>query len=346
MLSKQVFIIAARLLAVAVNCSPLRCEPQGAVTESVSIIKADPHHENTLLAGTSTALLFRSRDRGDSWDRVQFPGERRSTLHALMIDPTRINVYFVGVTSEKVEYAGLFRSSDEGAHWEQVPDLREKQVWSLASWEPDSRIMAAGTEEGVFLSKDGGENWTHISPARYAGPQPVVSLAFDPHRRNIIYAGTPHLAWKTIDGGANWRPIHHGMQEDSDIFSIDVDRTMPKRLFAGACTGVYRSLDGGTTWSNLERFLGAQFRTYVVTHAPNSANALFAGTRDGLFLSPDGGATWKTLSRKIVRSVAFDPFDPRRVFVASDQGILRSDDGGHHFTTVNQGLQDHSSILK
>jgi len=52
--------------------------------------------------------------------------------------------------------------------------------------------------------------------------------------------------------------------------------------------------------------------------------------------------TWRTLSRRSVRSVAFDPVDPRRVFVATDEGILRSEDGGGHFTLANQGLYDRS----
>ena len=39
-----------------------------------------------------------------------------------------------------------------------------------------------------------------------------------------------------------------------------------------------------------------------------------------------------------VSEIAFDPADPRRIFVATDRGILRSDDGGIHFHHANQGL--------
>ena len=57
-----------------------------------------------------------------------------------------------------------------------------------------------------------------------------------------------------------------------------------------------------------------------------------------LILSPDGGATWQRLSAEAARSIAFDPADPQRIFVATDRGILRSDDGGIHFRGANQGL--------
>jgi photosystem II stability/assembly factor-like uncharacterized protein len=264
----------------------------------------------------------------------------------VLIDPARANVYFVAVTSETPQFAGVFRSIDEGASWEQVRDLSQKQVWSLASWAPDARVIAAGSQDGVYLTRDGGENWTRISSQRTAGPQPVVALAFDPLHRNILYAGTPHLAWKTINSGATWRPMRNGMQEDSDIFSIETDQIRPRRLFAGACSGIYRSLDGGNTWSSLERAVGAQFRTYVVVHPPRNANVLFAGTNAGLLQSPDGGATWHRLSSLPARSIAFDPADPARVFVATDQGILRSEDGGSHFTEANQGLHDEASIVR
>jgi photosystem II stability/assembly factor-like uncharacterized protein len=348
MSSKRIPMIAVRVAALAL-ASPwaLHLNGQADITLAapVTVVRADPHHRGTLLAGTATALLYRSRNGADSWIRLPFPAELRSNLHALMIDPVRTDVYLVAVTSEIPRYAGLYRSTDEGATWEQLRDLRRKQAWSLASWTGDSHVIAAGTEDGIFMTRDGGDNWTNISARGYARPKPVVTLAFDPAHRNILYAGTPHLAWKTTDDGRTWHALQRGMPEDSDIFSIIVDGKRSTRLFAGACSGIYRSLNGGETWASLEQAVGAQFRTYVVAHAPHSANVLFVGTNGGLLQSPDGGATWRHVSRPTTRSVAFDPVDPRHVFVATDEGILRSEDGGGHFAVANQGLYDRSSAF-
>jgi photosystem II stability/assembly factor-like uncharacterized protein len=304
----------------------------------------DPHHPGTVLAGTATALLFRSRDGAATWTPLPFPAELRATLHAILIDPVKPNMYLVAASSETALHAGVFRSEDEGATWEQAPGLRKKQVWSLASWAADARVIAAGAEDGVFLTRDGGKTWTRISSPGQVAPRPVVALAFDPADSNILYAGTPHLAWKTTNGGADWRSIHRGMQEDSDVFSIEVDWNRPRRLFAGACSGIYRSLDGGGAWASLELAVGARLRTYVVAQAPRSVNVVFAGTSDGLLQSPDGGATWRRLSPQSARSIAFDPADPRRMFVATDQGILRSEDGGSRFTEANRGLYNRSRL--
>ena len=155
----------------------------------------------------------------------------------------------------------------------------------------------------------------------------MVSLAFDPADVKILYAGTPHLAWKTINGGRTWQPIHKGMEEDSDIFSLDVNVKRRSHLFAGACSGVYRSVDGGSTWTSLEHELGGQFRTYVVRSAPNSPEVVYAGTNLGLMMSRDSGANWHRLSDTRARSLAFDPTDPQRIFVATDEGVVRWEEG-------------------
>jgi photosystem II stability/assembly factor-like uncharacterized protein len=310
-------------LATTFFWARLGAQPDAGLHAPITLIQADPHHQGTLLAGTATARLFRSRDGGDSWSPLPFPGQLRSNLHAILIDPSRANVYCAGVSSETPQLAGLFRSVDEGGAWQPVPGLEQKQVWALALWKVDAHVIAAGTEDGVYLSRNGGADWTLLSSPGAAWPHPVVSLAIDPADARILYAGTPHLAWKTVDGGTKWQPLNKGMQADSDIFSLDVNVTRRSRLFAGACSGVYRSVDGGGTWTSLEHELGGQVRTYVVRSAPGSSEVVYAGTSAGLMVSRDSGANWRRLSANGTRSLAFDPDDPRRVFAATDEGVRR-----------------------
>jgi photosystem II stability/assembly factor-like uncharacterized protein len=167
----------------------------------------------------------------------------------------------------------------------------------------------------------------------------VVSLTFDPADANTLYAGTPHLAWKTVDGGKTWYRIPIGMQEDSDIFSLDVDVRRRSHLFAAACSGIYRSIDGGSTWLSLERALGGQIRTYVITRARRHPDVIYAGTSAGLFVSRNSGANWYRLSADATRSVAFDHEDPRRIFVATNEGVLRIEDRGGQVTRMRNGAR-------
>jgi photosystem II stability/assembly factor-like uncharacterized protein len=288
------------------------------------------------LAATSNAQLFRSDDDGSSWRALRFRPELRANLHSFLIDPHNPGIYFVGLASDDPEYSGVFRTTDNGLTWKHLPGLK-KDVWALALWR-DSRLLAAGTINGVYLSHDAGESWEHAGSPDKPGPQPVVSLAFDQVDPKIIYAGTPHLPWKTTDNGVTWHSIHEGMLDDSDVFSILIDAWHRQTLFASVCGGMYRSLDSGEKWKALTKAEGASSRTYHITQHPLKPSVMLAGTTFGLVKSVDNGAHWRRLSELTTRYIAFDPAKPERIFVATDAGLFRSDDLGETLKAINHGF--------
>ena len=166
-----------------------------------------------------------------------------------------------------------------------------------------------------------------------------MALTFDPRDGNTLYAGTPHLPWKTTDGGRSWHSIHEGMIDDSDVFSIQADRNRPQRVFASACSGIYRSLDGAANWTRLVDAKDASYRTYTIVQDPQYENVWLAGTTHGLVRSGDGGATWQKLRDFATRSIAFDLGYLGRMLIATEEaGILRTDDNGRSWRPVNQGF--------
>lgn len=305
---------------------------------SASIVVTDPHSVKTVIAGTPNSLLFRSTDSGASWTQLPFPAQMRAILHTLVIDPQTRGVYLAGLSSDAPQYSGMLRSTDSGATWSQVPALRNRQVRAIAFWRGNSQVVIAGTEVGVFESRDGGLNWRLISPGDNALVQPIVSLAIDPTDSAIIYAGTPHLPWKTTDGGATWSSIHAGILDDSDVFSIQVDRNRPSRLFASTCSGIYRSLNAGATWIRLRRAKDASDRTYTILQDPQYENIWFAGTTNGMMRSGDGGNSWALINHRNTRAITFDLGRLSRMFVATEEGIWRSDDGGRSWVDANHGF--------
>ncbi len=82
----------------------------------------------------------------------------------------------------------------------------------------------SGTLDGVYRSDDAGASWTLISPPGSVEIHEVESIAVNPANPDIIYAGTWHLPWRTTDGGKHWESSKQGVIEDSDVFSILVDR--------------------------------------------------------------------------------------------------------------------------
>jgi len=313
--------------------------PLGPFGGSALVVAGDPHSIKTFVAGTANSMLFRSTDAGATWTPLPFPAQLRAVLHTLVIDPQRPGIYLAGLSSESPQFSGMMRSTDFGATWQQVPGLRGRQVRAIAFWRGSSQVIAAGTETGVFESRDGGATWNRVSPEDNDQLQPIVALAFDPKDSRTIYAGTPHLPWKTVDGGDTWQSIHNGMLDDSDVFSIEVDRNRPQRVFASACSGIYRSLNGGASWTRLVHAKGAADRTYVIRQDPQYENIWFAGTSFGMMRSGDGGATWEKLGSLATHSIAFDLGHLGRILIATDNtGILRSEDNGKNWQSSNQGF--------
>jgi photosystem II stability/assembly factor-like uncharacterized protein len=336
-LSVGVLLAVALLPAYAADWRPL-----GPFGGAAAVVETDPQEPGTVYAATPNALLFRSRDGGDTWTPLPFPARLRATLHALAIDPRQKGLCLAGLAGDAPEYSGVWRTQDGGATWEFLPGMAGKRVWSLAMWVYDPRIVAAGTEDGVFLTRNSGTTWTRISSEFNRQLQPVVSLAFHPRDCRILYAGTPHLPWKTRDGGIVWRSVHQGMLDDSDVFSIHVDPTQPESVYASACSGIYRSRNGGALWTKLSGARDASYRTYVIAQDPRNPRLVYAGTTHGLVKSADGGATWRKLSPQSTRAIAFDRHRAGRLFVATaDAGILRSDDGGGTLRPVNRGFSNY-----
>ena len=309
---------------------------------AAELIRTVPQVSGLVLAGAHNGLIYTSRNGGAYWSNVPFPGQFAGVLHALEIDPRSASTWYAGMESENQWTSGVYKTTDAGRSWTLLPPMRGVGVWSLAVWQQNPDVIAAGTSSGVFLSKDAGATWARISQENDAELKPVVSLAFHPTDSNILYAGTTHLPWRTTDGGASWQSAHAGMIDDSDVFSIAVDPLQPARVFASACSGVYGSTSGGALWAKLETPKGA-FRTYFVALEPGHSEIVFAGTTEGLLRSPDGGRSWRKVSGEAIKSIAFDPFVAGRIFFASTTaGLMVSTDAGENLRETNYGFTNRN----
>ncbi|MBU0552149.1 hypothetical protein KJ940_11710 [Myxococcota bacterium] len=114
----------------------------------------------------------------------------------------------------------------------------------------------------------------------------------------------------------------------------------PQRILAATDDGLLYSRDGGAAWALV--LTGASPAERTINHllrAPDQPNKVYCGTDLGLYISLDGGETWRRVAdpmaaRSDILWITIHPTDPREILAAMSWGILRSKDGGEHFSLI------------
>ncbi|MCX7805548.1 MAG: hypothetical protein N3A38_10215 [Planctomycetota bacterium] len=146
------------------------------------------------------------------------------------------------------------------------------------------------------------------------------------------------------DGGRTWKMIHWRQRMSNTQCAPAMHPSDPRVIAAPAGWGSGRLLitaDGGETWRPLGD-AGAPLSGEIVFD-PDDPRLMLAGTRSGAAISRDGGATWARCAgiSGAAISCCVDRTSPpggRRLFVASADGIWRSDDGGASWAEKTKGL--------
>ncbi|MBL8000495.1 MAG: PKD domain-containing protein [Flavobacteriales bacterium] len=154
---------------------------------------------------------------------------------------------------------------------------------------------------------------------------------------------------------ANWSCIgpfdwDHGSAAKSyapgaaHVYTVEQSLSNGNTLYAGtANAGVWKTTDKGLNWSNVTKSMMVGEVKSLEIH-PTDANTFWFGAEGDLFKSTDGGLTcnaigdaaFNAVSHRIT-DIVLDPANAQRLFVCSDQGLYRSDNGGTTFTQVMTG---------
>jgi photosystem II stability/assembly factor-like uncharacterized protein len=318
----------------------------------VASLAIDPRDGQRLIVGTNDGQLFRSTNAGVTWQRVK-PGIKTPgySLGIIHFDLARPNVIYIGATQIKdavndATGGAIFVSENGGETWSEFEAMRGRSVRGLVQSAKDPNILLVAARDGIYRSKNRGAAWERITPDDDPELRNFHSVATDPRDTNIIYVGTTHLPWKTLDGGATWIRAgskETGMIDDSDIFCISIDGTNPDTIFMSACSGIYKSTTASEKWTKIQGIPFTSRRTHVIFQHPSRPEVIFAGTTEGLWYTKDGGQTWSmggmSPRRQVINAVAIHPDQPDRVYIGTeDNGILISTDGGETFEPSNLGF--------
>lgn len=179
------------------------------------------------------------------------------------------------------------------------------------------------SKSNLFLNKQKAakksinDQWEWLGPGNVGGR--TRALVFHPDDPQIMFAGgVSGGVWKTYNAGEQWQALADNMA-NINIGALAIDQFEPNVLYAG--TG----------------------ELYRKTLRPYSSM-----TGAGMFKTTDGGETWFQLDSTInqnflyISDIVISPNDHKRIYVATNTGVWRSDDGGITFQatlkpTDNQG---------
>jgi len=198
-------------------------------TAPVLFSPVDPH---TLYLAAN--VLFKTQNGGQSW-KVISPDLSRETWGV----PGCVGVY--SPEAEKTK-------------------RRRGVIYALAPSQQDTNTIWAGTDDGLLhITRDGGKNWTNITPASVTDWSKVSQLDAGHFDNNTCYAAInrirlddlrPHIL-RTHDGGKSWQEITAGIPVNEPINTVREDPLQKGLLYAGSENAVYVSFDDGDHWQSL-----------------------------------------------------------------------------------------------
>ncbi len=178
----------------------------------------------------------------------------------------------------------VFKTTNGGLDWEVIsPDLTRNDttkqdvgggpftnegaggenyntIYYLIESSLERGVMYAGSDCGlVHVTKDGGKNWSNITPPDLAESM-IQSIEVSPHEPGTAYITATRykfndfspLSYKTMDYGQNWTVINKGIDKDDFLKVIREDPKQAGLLYGGAERGFYISFDGGAKWDRLQ----------------------------------------------------------------------------------------------
>ncbi len=301
----------------------------------------DPNDSQVLYAAhtsvvrPSAGFLFKTVDGGQQWVGLQFP-----SVFSVTLSPTDSQTLYLGTA------VGVLRTSDGGASFDDIPILPFVRVIDVAVDPRDTDTIYAATQLfGIAKTTDGGESWSLAS----SGLPPTLTLALELDATNpsLLYFGAAGPGvFRTNDGAASWQLSSNGMNT-ANVEALAVNPNDSSNLLAATSGGgLFQSSNGGSNWVESRAGLttagvselafdpvnpGVAYASSRNPFDPNAGNPF--ATPDGAFYrSSDGGHTWQELFRPLAaNALAVHPSDGRTVYLASDFGVIRTQDAGQSF---------------
>jgi photosystem II stability/assembly factor-like uncharacterized protein len=244
--------------------------------------KSDP---NVLYCGVEPAALFKSTDKGDTWEADRGlmyhehqpkwqPGAGGLCLHTIILDPDNPKRMLIAISA-----AGVYRTDDGGKTWqarnkgvraEFLPDKHPEFgqcVHKVVQHPSQPGRLFLQNHWGLYRSDDWGDSWKDVAngvPSDFG-----FAMQVHPHQPETVYIVplesdmfrcTPEAklrVYRTKNGGESWEPMTKGLPQTGAYETVlrdalTADSFNPAGIYFGTRSGkVFGSTDDGDSWQEI-----------------------------------------------------------------------------------------------
>jgi BNR/Asp-box repeat len=267
------------------------------------------------------------------YDGTQHPWEFKRVWHLepSLTDPDTV---YAGI-----EDAAIFRSTDGGKSWNELPGLRGHGTGP--KWQPGAggmclhtiildpsnpnRIWIAISAAGAFRTDDGGKTWKPTNKGLYSKylPNPTAEvghcvhhMAMNPKRPGVLFMQKHWDVMRSDNAGDEWTKISGNLPTDFG-FVIDVNSHEPETIYVIPIKSdgehfvhegklrVFRSKTGGNEWEPLTRGLPQAncfvnvLRDAMAVDTLDKCGIYFGTTGGQVYCSNDAGDSWNPIVRDL-----------------------------------------------
>ena len=193
--------------------------------------------------------LIRSRDGGATWDKLGLEGETDFHLLAAGWNSGAIYVWNPEPSS-RIKSTGLHSTLNEGFTWQRPAAAGLAGAPHALAVHPDDRaLVAVATDNGLFLSRNGGQRFERI-----AGQGKGLAAFFDLDGRHLWYGafgGRATLSKLSIQDGVPVSMPLPALTNDAVAYIAQNPAQRREYVIATFERSVYLSTDGGQTWKQI-----------------------------------------------------------------------------------------------
>ena len=174
----------------------------GEVYNTLSYLACSPHNADHIWAGADDGKLHVTFDGGKNWEDVTPYQSGESLVNAIEVSPHGGNTVYVAVTRYKFDDLKpyIYKTNTAGGNWELITSGLPKDNFVRVVREDPIRkgLLYAGTEHGLYISFNGGRNWSRFQSNLPICPITDLTIADN----DLIVATSGRAFWILDDLGA------------------------------------------------------------------------------------------------------------------------------------------------